>query len=235
MKLTQDQITQLYAFTRQHFVEHYDLQTELVDHLANGIEELQKLNPKLTFDTALQMEFKKFGVFGFADVIKEKTNAMEKRYWKIILRFYKEYFRLPRILRTATSILLLAFLLGLVPIEHKYNIIIGLFFIIVWYVLLRFFIKRKDHELEMIKNGKKWMLKDQIYSFGHVANIINLFPIILNFSFFRDRIPMNSTGVDFVFATTIISLIVLTYTVIHVLPKKAEALLSEAYPEYEMV
>ena len=34
-KLTSEQIDQLYLFTRQHFVEYYDLQTELVDHLAH--------------------------------------------------------------------------------------------------------------------------------------------------------------------------------------------------------
>lgn len=38
MKLSAQQIDQLYAFTRQHFVEWYDLQSELVDHLANAIE-----------------------------------------------------------------------------------------------------------------------------------------------------------------------------------------------------
>ena len=39
MKLNQGLILELYAFTRKHFVEHFDLQTELVDHLANGIEQ----------------------------------------------------------------------------------------------------------------------------------------------------------------------------------------------------
>ncbi|WP_262494794.1 hypothetical protein [Balneicella halophila] len=32
------QLERLYEFTRQHYVEHYDLQSELVDHLANAIE-----------------------------------------------------------------------------------------------------------------------------------------------------------------------------------------------------
>ena len=42
----------LYRFTRAHFVYHYDLQTELVDHMANAIEELQEKQPELTFDDA---------------------------------------------------------------------------------------------------------------------------------------------------------------------------------------
>ena len=46
MKLTQQQIDRLYQFTRQHYVEWYDLQTELVDHLANAIEAQWQENPK---------------------------------------------------------------------------------------------------------------------------------------------------------------------------------------------
>ena len=45
MKLTPQQIDQLYLFTRQHYVEYYDLQTELVDHLANAIETEWQQNP----------------------------------------------------------------------------------------------------------------------------------------------------------------------------------------------
>ena len=50
MKLTEPQIQDLYTFTRQHFVEHYDLQTELVDHLANDIETQWQNQNKLSFE-----------------------------------------------------------------------------------------------------------------------------------------------------------------------------------------
>jgi TorA maturation chaperone TorD len=33
MRLTTSQIDQLFTFTRQHYVEWFDLQSELVDHL----------------------------------------------------------------------------------------------------------------------------------------------------------------------------------------------------------
>lgn len=100
MKLTKEQIEELYVFTRKHYVEHYDLQTELVDHLSNGIEEQWEQNPKLAFDDALQVEFKKFGVFGFMDVVEKRQKAMNKRYRKILFRFVKEWFQLPKLLTT---------------------------------------------------------------------------------------------------------------------------------------
>ena len=65
MKLTSQHIDQLYKFTRAHYVEWYDLQTELVDHLANDIENIWKKEPNLSFDQAKNKAFKKFGVFGF--------------------------------------------------------------------------------------------------------------------------------------------------------------------------
>lgn len=42
MKINTSQIDQLFIFTRQHYVEYYDLQSELADHLANAIEEQWK-------------------------------------------------------------------------------------------------------------------------------------------------------------------------------------------------
>ena len=82
MKLSAEQIERLYQFTRQHYVEYYDLQTELVDHLANAIEEQWQKNPKLSFEEALQIEFKKFGVFGFMEVVEKRQVALNKYPYK---------------------------------------------------------------------------------------------------------------------------------------------------------
>ena len=87
-KIKTAQIEQLYSFTRQHFVEHYDLQTELVDHLANAIEAKWEQQPELDFETALQQEFKKFGVFGFMDVVEQRQGALTKKYYKIIWSYF---------------------------------------------------------------------------------------------------------------------------------------------------
>ena len=109
MKLTTEQINQLYTFTRQHYVEWYDLQTELVDHLANAIEEQWQENPKLSFNEALQNEFKKFGVFGFMDVVEGKQRFLQKKYNQIVWTIVKTFFTLPKIMGTigATGLLFL--------------------------------------------------------------------------------------------------------------------------------
>ena len=100
-EISKENIEQLYKFTRQHFVEHYDVQTELVDHLANDLEQIWEENPNISFEKARDISFKKFGVFGFMDVVEQKQKAMNKRYWKILWRFVKEWFTLPKAITTS--------------------------------------------------------------------------------------------------------------------------------------
>ena len=58
MKINIEQTNRLYEFTRQHYVEYYDLQTELVDHLANSIETQWQENPKIDFEDGFSRFFK---------------------------------------------------------------------------------------------------------------------------------------------------------------------------------
>ena len=53
MALSKEQIQQLFSFTEKKFVRWYDLQAELVDHLANKIEAEMAADVSLTFERAL--------------------------------------------------------------------------------------------------------------------------------------------------------------------------------------
>lgn len=154
IKLTRAQIDQLYLFTRQHYVEWYDLQSELVDHLANAIETQWQENPKLTFDEALNNEFRKFGVFGFMGVVEEKQKFLGKKYRKLIWNYYTEFFRLPKIILTFLSMLLIYKLL--IVFEGAKDIIFGLILILSLGFFIRTFYKEKfviDKIIVIEKNG----------------------------------------------------------------------------------
>jgi hypothetical protein len=99
-KINDLHLQQLYAFTQKHYIEFYDVQNELVDHLANGIEAQWQQDSNLSFETALRREFKKFGVFGFMGVLEQKTKAMSKQYYKYLWQFTLEWFKLPKIALT---------------------------------------------------------------------------------------------------------------------------------------
>lgn len=79
--------------------------------MANAIEEKMKLNPKLSFDAALNEVYKGFGVMGFSDVIGEKQIALAKSYRKRNWENFKNYFTIPKV-----SITILIFILLNIPV-----------------------------------------------------------------------------------------------------------------------
>lgn len=90
--LTQEQIDTLFTFCNKKYVRYYDVQVELIDHLATAIEEKMKTSPGLSFEDALQATYKSFGIFGFAKVVQEKTEALKTGYNKQIWDGIKENF-----------------------------------------------------------------------------------------------------------------------------------------------
>lgn len=229
MKISQDQITELYKFTRLHFVEHYDLQTELVDHLANGIEEQWEKSPNEPFHQALQNEFAKFGIFGFHYVIGEKTRAMEKRYWKIFLEFYREFFKLPKVLLLFGGTILLFMLLRATPIKIGIYIPGGLLFVFLLTMLVMTLVNRKKQK----KKDKKWLLEDIIAGHGNSLVLLNLIVQIIIYPRWFESV-FNSPIATILVSFMVVLISLLFYVIINVIPKKAEEFLSETYPEYKM-
>lgn len=221
------QIEILYAFTRKHFVEWYDVQTELVDHLANGIEEQWKENPSTSFDDALRNEFKKFGVFGFMEIVEKKTNALSKYYIKEVLQYLKEYFKLPKIIITLFSIWVVFKLMQL--FQNKDYFVIPLVLIVFGYVI---FYATKE-SLRIKKNfketGKKWLFENiygQLGGFIHLFNIGIYFPLISN-----SKAEWSLTS-QFIFSFCIVLYVLLIYISIKIVSPKLRDKLSKEHPEY---
>ena len=235
-KLTENQIEQLYKFTQSHYVEHYDLQTELVDHLAHGVEQLQKENPSLSFQEALNLEFKKFGVFGFHDVINERKNAVGKKYRALLWRFFKEWFQFPKIIKTIAAIFMIYVAMILLNnSEFKPEIILTILMGFMLSSLIYLFRTRKDREFKMVKNGRKFMLGEMIYELGCGASFAQIplqIGIALNTS--RDFIYY-TMAFDIIFSIVFVLVSLCIYVTVFVLPSKAEKLLEETYPEFKMI
>jgi hypothetical protein len=232
MELTETNIEDLYKFTRQHYVYFYDVQTELVDHLANDIENIWIEKPNLSFEQARDISFKKFGIFGFMDVIQQKQNQMNKKYFKTILRFAKEWFSLPKIILT-TSIALAFYYIQEIP--NAYNIYVSVYgFIIVLEAIVLIINKRKANK-QFKETGKKWMFQNIIQMNG-IGNSVLIMFYVFDFS-----IPNNAK--DFLMmgdfrrissALLISAVVILGYITLIIIPQKAEELLEETYPEYKL-
>jgi len=233
MKLTDQHIAGLYTFTRQHFVEHYDLQTELVDHLAQDIEGIWETQPSLSFEKARDQSFKKFGVFGFMDVVEAKQKELGKVYWKIIFGFAKEWFQLPKIILTAL-ICMLSYTIFSVPFGR--SILLG--FILVYFVYLvhKAVQFRRAQKQRQQQTSKRWMLEDMLYhSMGGMGFFLPLNTInLLNLTNVEGAFDA-SILVKILYSLFLTAAIILIYVCTEVIPPKAEKLLQEHYPEYKMV
>jgi hypothetical protein len=101
MKLDEAQINELFRFTEKKYVRWYDLQVELVDHLASKIEELMSKDNKLSFEHALQKVYAEFGIFGFAKVVQHAQQSVVKKNRMIWWRAFQKQFVLPNLIRSA--------------------------------------------------------------------------------------------------------------------------------------
>ena len=232
MKLSENHIDELYKFTKKHYVYYYDVQTELVDHLANDIEEIWVAQPLLTFEEARDTSFKKFGVFGFMDVVESRQKAMNKRYWKIILRFAKEWFTVPKIIITLTVFLLF---FSLLQIKHSEYIFLATLLVLLTLEGITSYKVRKAHKQKELKKEKIFLLEEMLgttkntytgFTFVNLFNIANL-----------TRFDFSQLNIYWIFAISIVLtlLCILFYVSNYILPQKAEELLQETYPEYKMV
>lgn len=224
-KVTPTHIEQLYAFTSSHFVAYYDLQTELTDHLANAIEAQWQTNPELTFDDALQLEFKKFGVYGFKPIVDERKKTLNSKYRKLIWKYFIQFFTLPRILLTGV-LLIATFKL----IEYEKLLYMLLLIVLMATILIKTIVYKGVYGNKVLVTGKRWMLEEIIFSCGSIVAFMGI-PFQLFHFVIRDN-----TGVITLWVLSLIFVLAALagYVMVFVIPAKAEEHLAATYPEYNL-
>ena len=229
MKLTPQQIDSLYQFTRQHYVEWYDLQTELVDHLANAIEAQWQENPKISFEDALQIEFKKFGVFGFMDVVEKRQAALQKRYSKLVWKHFKEFFTIPKIVVTLFSTVF--FFLIFRNYSQAELLLTSLFMVVLITFWVSLFFQSRKNKKEHKITGKKWLFKDIIFGHSSFAGLSYIpVQVMLHIDFGQNIGILKAIFFSLLF----VSMALCEYIILVIIPSKAEDYLKETYPEYTL-
>jgi hypothetical protein len=227
MKLSAKQIDYLYQFTRQHYVEWYDLQSELVDHLANAIEEQWQNDPKIPFEEALNKTFKKFGIFGFMDLVEERRKYLDKKYFKLIWSYYKSYFKLPRVAAVLLSVYALFMVSKFIEDPQTFYLsLLGAIVILYLYELVKLnrLVKKRDQI-----TGKKWLLESVMRS-----NDIVLLSLSVNISHISRSFFTNewSAQDSFCSAIGLVLLALFAYVKIKIVPAKITDELEKNYSEY---
>lgn len=227
-KISAGQLETLHAFIKKHYVEYYDLQNELADHMANAIEERWAVTPGLTFDDALQQEFKKFGVFGFTGIVEQREQALTKRYHKLMWGYFKQFLKLPYIMLT------LAMVFAVFKIM-EYSMF--------WYSVLEIAIMlfggykiiaiNKDYKKKVKRTGKRWLFEDIIMRFGGGGGFTYM-------SFYGTFFMVYDEGQPPVLVMIIMSVFLTVFTLclyitIYKIPSKAKEHLIKTYQEYKYV
>ncbi len=229
--VSEKQIERLFQFTREHYVEHYDLQSELVDHLANAIEQRWEETPELPFEDCIKAEFKKFGIFGFMDVVEKRQKALRKKYRKLVWGQVVDFFQLPKIILTGGLTFLLYFVVQSGKMPRLFFVLALLAFII--FIIAYTYKLQHSYKKQVKATGKKWVLEE--YIFG-VASIPSTLSSGLQFAnlYFTQKWTLESPYIIFLICLGIVILLILTYVGVFYLPKNAEKYLEETYPEYKM-
>jgi len=118
--LTDAQIEALYLFTQKKGIQYYEVQIELVDHLASSIEAEWAEKPELPFDMALEDVYRRFGIFGFDELEAQKANALYKLQLKRWSRTFLKFLNVPLGLFTVLIFLGIRETMQLVGFERFY-------------------------------------------------------------------------------------------------------------------
>jgi hypothetical protein len=175
MTLSEAQINQLFLFTEKKLVRYYDLQIELVDHLAERIEEEISVDPTLSFENALQKVYAEFGLFGFAKIVQQKEKEVLKQNRKIWLNEFLNFIKFPKI----------AFTLFLLALVYQLTNVVSFRWLssTAYIGFITYFVACQFMMFKLSKKGKK---KFMLLNFNPMIALA-IIPIMEYFFFFKNN------------------------------------------------
>jgi hypothetical protein len=236
MKTTQlspEQISLIYDFCYEHDVLEYEIQTELVDHLATAIEVQLAEKPEIPFKEALIDAFyQDFGIHGLREIIKSKRKSFRNQYNQLFLRFLGSFFQLPRIILTLAMILTLFSTLHFLE-QRRIVLLISIGILFVFYVLFgildyftsRYKIKLENQEKSFLIVDYFNRLKLRVNQSGSVLYFLMLF-------FFKPLKSNQPAWIDLLGCTLIVLLFIAFYALMFYMPKLVKQHFTEQFPQF---
>lgn len=226
--LNEQEIEQLTQFCRQHYVRYYDVQIELVDHLANAIETELESRPQLSFTDALQEVYKGFGPTGFRKMIASKEQALAQEHKHYHRQAFLSYFSLPKIVLTicALALVFMADQLTHYHIELRASILFGsslaaLAFEIILPIYLHY----------TYPKPKKELITRQVHS-PFFSLLFFFYPCFMNLDYFFDHQHYLHTVQEHFISISLLNLLGLLLLL--VLKEVIEKIYRKAYRDYPM-
>jgi hypothetical protein len=230
-KLTTEQIEELYVFCRKHYVPQYDLQIELVDHIASSIEEQWEAKPEIPFQEALNNTFGKFGIFGFSKIKDRKEKELQRKYRHLLWKYTLEFYRWPKALLTLALTLVLFTLIRLV--HNPFWIILPYFGIvsdvIIYYM---FWLYPRNFKIK-VKEGMSFMVLDYLKDKQFIAGTVLQIPIqSVSISNSMDYHLLSHTWPALTISFLLVFLTVFLYVTLFILPSKVREHFTQQFPQF---
>ena len=190
--LTEQQINDIAFYCYQRGVECYDVQLELVDHIADMIEDLQENNLALSFSDALQIAGTQFKDDEFKTIVKSKKQMLKTKISKLIEKEFVAFYTPPKVALT----FLVYFIAIYLPYLIKcFGFIPMTAYFIVYGIVCVFYINPIDKEVKAIKDAMvQPLLSMKVKSkYEIIAKIIQVcFSILYFINLFTKKDSANS-------------------------------------------
>lgn len=167
--LSEEQIGELYKYCERKRVIYYDIQIEIVDHMANAIEDKMKADPQLGFKQALEEVHASFGSFGLREIVQSKESYMRKHYSKMRKNLFWSYFTLPKIAFTAFVFVVFVTLERLIPIAYLPYTLLVMGAAFLYLMIKQEIVKRK---LRKAQKKQLLMTNPQYFDFSFIYLIL---------------------------------------------------------------
>ncbi|MFT3933886.1 MAG: hypothetical protein QM726_09750 [Chitinophagaceae bacterium] len=99
--LNDQELKYLESYCVMNGVKYYDLQLEVIDHMATVIEDVQQKAPSINFKEALELANSQFKKSDFSLMIKSKKYQLQKKVSRLIEKEFISFFTVPKIILTA--------------------------------------------------------------------------------------------------------------------------------------
>ncbi len=230
-KLTEEQVRKLFAFCESKDVYDYDLQIEIVDHLASAIEEQWKHDPGITFGWALKNIYLKFGWHDFRKLERQLERQLKRKFRRMLWQNFIEYFRFPKI---AITVLLFIMLFSLLQIADNNSLLIILLTVPLSLasIYYNFVLFPKKIEIKSIRE-KSFLILRYLESINNQAGKLTFLPITVPLITMGWHLKYTNTLYLEVLIAAVLSLFaVLMYGYFFFLPKKIKEHFMLNYSEF---
>jgi hypothetical protein len=176
MTLSQTEKLRLLEFTKDHYVDFYDVRLLIAKDLGDDILQQIKEEETLSFEEALQNAFKKYGVVGFSDVSENYMKKINTYFYKkVILKVVRDYeVSKPKFWFFATACFLIIYY-AIMSLDPMPFLLAGGFMILIILGLI-FYFRKLYKDIKELKKRDAYYYLDQLL----VSNNSILFPFVPN-------------------------------------------------------